>query len=95
MVWTTARKSKWPRGQENLSQTEKLVLSVIYLTSKDIGILYKMSPRNVERHIEYIMHKFGVETRTAALLMGLYKGYFINYAYLEPVSWFMTGESPN
>jgi len=35
-------------------------------TNRDIGEILGMSPRTVNKHLEHIFEKLGVETRTAA-----------------------------
>lgn len=35
-------------------------------TNHDIGLILNMSPRTVNKHLEHIYIKLGVETRTAA-----------------------------
>ncbi len=35
-------------------------------TNSEIGIILGMSPRTVQKHLEHIFEKLGVETRTAA-----------------------------
>lgn len=44
-------------------------------TSKDIGLILSLSPRTVNKHLENIFNKLGVETRTAAVsyLLGQYQ----------------------
>ncbi|MDQ8935738.1 response regulator transcription factor [Acinetobacter rudis] len=44
-------------------------------TSKDIGQILNLSPRTVNKHLENIFNKLGVETRTAAVsyLLGQYQ----------------------
>ena len=45
-------------------------------TSKDIGDILGSSPRTVDKHLEHVFEKLGVETRTAAanLAMGRMRG---------------------
>ena len=40
-------------------------------TNREISILLSISPRTVQKHLEHIFQKLGVETRTAAAAMGL------------------------
>jgi DNA-binding NarL/FixJ family response regulator len=35
-------------------------------TNKDIGVILEVSPRTVQKHLEHIYQKMGVESRTAA-----------------------------
>jgi DNA-binding CsgD family transcriptional regulator len=35
-------------------------------TNKDIGVILEVSPRTVQKHLEHIYQKMGVETRTGA-----------------------------
>ena len=35
-------------------------------TNKDIGVILRISPRTVQKHLEHVYQKFAVETRTAA-----------------------------
>lgn len=43
-------------------------------TNAEIGLILGMSPRTVQKHLEHIYHKLGVETRMAAVLLVLAKG---------------------
>ena len=40
-------------------------------TNKDIGAILRISPRTVQKHLEHVYQKFGVETRTAAANKGI------------------------
>ena len=40
-------------------------------TNRDIGEILGMSPRTVNKHLEHIFEKLGVETRTAAAAMAM------------------------
>src|SRR3990170_3823674 len=40
-------------------------------TNKDIGAILRISPRTVQKHLEHVFQKFGVETRTAAAIGAL------------------------
>lgn len=42
-------------------------------TSRDVGTILGSSPRTVNKHIEHIFEKLGVETRTAAVAMAMEK----------------------
>lgn len=42
-------------------------------TSRDIGTILGSSPRTVNKHLEHIFEKLGVETRTAAVAMAVEK----------------------
>ena len=61
-----------------LTQREAEVLYWVTLgkTSKDIGDILGSSPRTVNKHLEHVFEKLGVETRTAAanLAMGKMRG---------------------
>lgn len=37
-------------------------------TNPKIAVLCEIGPRTVHKHVEYVLGKFGVETRTAAVL---------------------------
>lgn len=59
-----------PRGlQATLTPREAEVLSWLAKgkTNRDIGDILGMSPRTVNKHLEHIYEKLGVETRTAAV----------------------------
>ena len=47
-------------------QAQVLALMVRGLTNRDIADILGMSPRTVNKHLEHIFEKLGVETRTAA-----------------------------
>jgi len=51
-----------------LTQREMVVLEWVAhgKTNRDIGDILSMSPRTVNKHLEHIYEKLGVETRTAA-----------------------------
>jgi DNA-binding CsgD family transcriptional regulator len=40
-------------------------------TNRDVGEILGMSPRTVNKHLEHIYVKLGVETRTAAAAMAM------------------------
>ena len=40
-------------------------------TDPEIAFLLSISPRTVQKHLEHIFTKFGVETRTAAVMHAL------------------------
>lgn len=40
-------------------------------TNADIGLILGTSPRTVQKHLEHIFEKLGVETRTAAAMRAL------------------------
>ena len=59
-----------PRGLDaSLTARETEVLSWLAKgkTNRDIGDILGMSPRTVNKHLEHIYEKLGVETRTAAV----------------------------
>jgi DNA-binding response OmpR family regulator/DNA-binding CsgD family transcriptional regulator len=51
-----------------LTQRESEVLHWVMMgkTNRDIGDILGTSPRTVNKHLEHVFHKLGVETRTAA-----------------------------
>lgn len=57
-----------PTRAENLTQRETEVLTWLAKgkTNRDIADILGMSPRTVNKHLEHIYVKLGVETRTAA-----------------------------
>jgi DNA-binding NarL/FixJ family response regulator len=58
-----------------LTQREAEVLYWVTLgkTSKDIGDILGSSPRTVNKHLEHVFEKLGVETRTAAANLAMSK----------------------
>ena len=56
-----------------LSRKEANVLAWLAMgkTNKDIAQIMSISPRTVQKHLEYIFVKLGVETRTAAAAIAL------------------------
>jgi len=54
-----------------LTQREAEVMHWVTLgkTNRDIGEILELSPRTVNKHLEHIFSKLGVETRTAAVAM--------------------------
>ncbi|MCW5623867.1 MAG: response regulator [Burkholderiales bacterium] len=57
----------------NLTPREMEVLSWVAKgkTNRDIGDILGMSPRTVNKHLEHIFEKLGVETRTAAAAVAM------------------------
>jgi len=47
-------------------ETEVLYWLALGKTNRDIGAILEMSPRTVNKHLEHIYEKLGVETRVAA-----------------------------
>jgi len=58
----------------SLTKRESEVLSWLVKgkTNRDIADILGMSPRTVNKHLEHIFAKLGVETRTAAVAIGLH-----------------------
>ena len=52
----------------NLSSREAQVLHWVSQgkTNKEIGVILELSPRTVQKHLEHIYQKMGVESRTGA-----------------------------
>jgi DNA-binding CsgD family transcriptional regulator len=52
----------------NLSSREAQVLQWVSQgkTNKEIGVILEVSPRTVQKHLEHIYQKMGVESRTGA-----------------------------
>ncbi|HVR54329.1 MAG TPA: helix-turn-helix transcriptional regulator, partial [Pseudorhodoferax sp.] len=42
-------------------------------TNRDVGAILQMSPRTVDKHLQHVFAKLGVETRTAAASLALSK----------------------
>lgn len=59
-----------------LTRREAEVLHWLSLgkTNRDIADILEMSPRTVNKHLEHVFEKLGVETRTAAAAMAAEKG---------------------
>ena len=53
-----------------LTRRERDVLGCLSLgkTDRDIGLILGISPRTVQKHLEHVYPKLGVETRTAAVM---------------------------
>ena len=56
-----------------VTRREREVLSWLAAgkTDKDIGAILGMSPRTVQKHLQHIYEKLGVETRTAAVVRAM------------------------
>jgi DNA-binding NarL/FixJ family response regulator len=56
-----------------LTSRERQVLAFVAAgkTNADIALLLSVSPRTVQKHLEHIFDKLGVETRTAAAMRAL------------------------
>jgi DNA-binding NarL/FixJ family response regulator len=56
-----------------LSQREAEVLSFVAMgkTNADIGIILSISRRTVEKHVEQVLARLGLETRTGAAAVAL------------------------
>lgn len=52
-------------------EAEVLAYVSIGKTNKDVGEILKISPRTVQKHLQRIYAKLGVETRTAAAARAL------------------------
>ncbi|MDR3412733.1 MAG: DNA-binding response regulator [Formivibrio sp.] len=63
-------------GAFRLTRREAEVLHWLSLgkTNRDIADILEMSPRTVNKHLEHVFEKLGVETRTAAAAMAAEKG---------------------
>jgi DNA-binding NarL/FixJ family response regulator len=61
-------------AQASLTRRESEVLSWLAKgkTNRDIADILGMSPRTVNKHLEHIFDKLGVETRTAAVAIGIH-----------------------
>jgi DNA-binding CsgD family transcriptional regulator len=59
-----------------LTQRENQVLACVSRgkTNREISLILGISPRTVQKHLEHIFQKLGVETRTAAVAKGLSSG---------------------
>ena len=64
----SVRSQRDPLGGFRLSMREHEVLSWVAQgkTNAEIGTILSLSPRTVQKHLEHIFQKLGVETRTAA-----------------------------
>ena len=56
----------WPTAALTPRETEVLSWVAKGKTNRDIGDILGMSPRTVNKHLEHVFEKLGVETRTAA-----------------------------
>jgi DNA-binding CsgD family transcriptional regulator len=56
-----------------ITEREREVLALVAAgkTNTEIGIILTISARTVQKHLEHIFHKLGVETRTAAAICAL------------------------
>ena len=50
-------------------------------TNRETGIILSLSTRTVQKHLEHVFAKLGVETRTAAILKAWQVGRFAALAY--------------
>ena len=62
-------------GELPVTQRERQVLEWLAAgkTDREIGEILGMSPRTVQKHLQHIYEKLGVETRTAAVMRALGK----------------------
>jgi DNA-binding response OmpR family regulator/DNA-binding CsgD family transcriptional regulator len=69
----TPRTVATPLAEFRLTSREAEVLSWVAKgkTNRDIGDILKLSPRTVNKHLEHIYVKLGVETRTAAAALAM------------------------
>lgn len=65
------------RGKEK----SRLVLSLIYLPNSIIARILFVCERNIERHVEMLLQKYKVETRTALLFEAMKHGEYIDCNY--------------
>lgn len=61
--------------EHNLTDREIQVLIRLEMKNKDIAEELEMNPRTVEKHIEYLLQKLKVPTRTAATLKAVQFGF--------------------
>jgi ATP/maltotriose-dependent transcriptional regulator MalT len=66
-----------------LNQEELRCFALIFLSNREVARKVDRALRPVELIFERIYSKLGVETRTAALLEGLRKGYLIDWEEFE------------
>ncbi len=68
-LYRLARIAERPRVPEHLTAREREVLQWLSggKTNRDIGCILGISPRTVQKHLEKMYEKLGVETRTAAV----------------------------
>lgn len=69
-----------PKG---LTLTEAQIFSIIFLRNEDIAKVLGKPIRTIEKHIEFILNKLKVETRTSAALEGLNLGYSIDWKLMD------------
>jgi len=71
-----ARKNERGFAALPVTAREREVLSWLAAgkTDKDIGAILGMSPRTVQKHLQHIYEKLGVETRTAAVVRAMELG---------------------
>lgn len=62
----TAASGSWTPPQLTARESEVLLWVARGKTNRDIAEILGMSPRTVNKHLEHIFEKLGVETRTAA-----------------------------
>jgi DNA-binding CsgD family transcriptional regulator len=69
----SARKNEALEEIEALTARERDVLGWLGAgkTDKDIAAILAISPRTVQKHLQRIYEKLGVETRTAAVMRAL------------------------
>jgi DNA-binding CsgD family transcriptional regulator len=69
----SARKNEALEEIEALTTRERDVLGWLGAgkTDKDIAAILAISPRTVQKHLQRIYEKLGVETRTAAVMRAL------------------------
>lgn len=76
-----------------LSERETEILSLLGFESKEIASRLFISQRTAETHVSNILSKLRVNTRSGAVIQGLYKG-LINLSDLENEYSFSTRHSP-
>jgi len=74
-----------PVALESLGLTEREAEVLAWVaqgkTNPEVGIILGMSARTVQKHLEHVFEKLGVESRTAAILKAWHSG---RYALLAP-----------
>jgi DNA-binding NarL/FixJ family response regulator len=65
-----------PNHLSLLTSRERQVLAWLVrgATNRKIGVVLKVSPRTIEKHVERILAKLGVKNRTCAALIGAETG---------------------
>lgn len=85
---TIEERRKSTEVEVKLRPTERKILSMLFLSNRDIGAILGLDVRTVEERVSVLLRKFGISgaTRTKLALMAANEGYEIDWVLLNNTS---------